>query len=159
MRKVSSVFLAGVVASIGVFSSAAAAKQVDGVTIKPLEKLMAKAGYEPSTGVSENGFEYIDFASNGVNSRMYINNCEQDRACGVITISSGFDLEEGTTLAAMNDWSSTKLFLQAYLDDEMDPFIEMHINLKFGVNEKNFLDTLEWWVAIQAEFIDYIGFE
>ena len=70
----------------------------------------------------------------------------------------GFDLEEGTTLESMNDWNEQVLVGRAYIDDEMDPWLEWAVNMDGGVTEKNFAESFDWWETALAQFLDHINF-
>ena len=60
------------------------------------------------------------------------------------------------TMDQVNTWNREFRFGKVYLDDENDPFLEMDVNLDYGVSEGNFLDTLDWWTVVLGRFEEYI---
>ena len=132
---------------------------VDGEDVQRLIEILDDMGFEPSARTTEQGLHAIDLMVEGVNSTLTLNNCEHDNACGVATLTSGYDLEDGVTDAKLAEWNGNKLFVTAYVDDENDPFIDMTVNLKYGVSEQNFRDTIDWWRVIKSEFESHIEFK
>ena len=50
-----------------------------------------------------------------------------------------------------------KRFASAYLDDELDPFLQMDINTDGGITQKNFENSFQLWQSLKGEFEQFIG--
>lgn len=74
-------------------------------------------------------------------------------------LNAGWNLDDGITLAKVEDWNANKVWGQAYRDDEKDPWLSMAVNLKGGVTAENLDDTIDWWRVILVEFRKHIGFD
>ncbi len=85
--------------------------------------------------------------------------CTDNTDCGVIQFSAGWNLKNGITLAKIEEWNATKLWGQAYRDEDKDPWLAMTVNLKGGVTVENFDDTVDWWRVVSGDFEKHIGWD
>ena len=53
----------------------------------------------------------------------------------------------------------TKRFGKAYLDKDGDATIELNVNLRGGVCNANFDETVGWWSTVLREFLTHIDFK
>ncbi len=124
-----------------------------------LADYMRQIGYRAELTTDDEGDPKIKSATGGANFSIYFYGCEQNKGCDSLQLSSGFDLDNGSSLNAVNSWNSKKRYGKAYLDDEKDPYIEYDVNLaKGGVSQENFRDTLEVWDRVLTDFRSYIDF-
>ena len=78
-------------------------------------------------------------------------------ACEIVLFKAGWELKRKVGMEVINRWNATRLFGRAYLDDVMDPWIELVLNLRGGVTRAQFESTFEWWEHSIGEFEDEIG--
>ncbi|EEW24619.1 YbjN domain-containing protein [Rhodobacter ferrooxidans] len=124
-----------------------------------IAELMRNFGYRANLGTDDQGDPKIDSSSGGSNFSIYFYGCTNGKACDSIQFSSGFDLTKGSSLQVVNDWNRDKRYGKAYLDNEMDPFIEMDFNLDFGgISDENFRDSLDIWERLVGDFKKHINF-
>ena len=71
--------------------------------------------------------------------------------------SEGDPLIRSSVGGVINRWNATRLFGRAYLDEVMDPWIELVLNLQGGVTRAQFESTFEWWGTSVGEFEEEIG--
>jgi hypothetical protein len=88
---------------------------------------------------------------------VYFYSCTEGKDCGFVQFSTGWNMDNGITLAKIEEWNSTKVWGQAYRDEDKDPWLSMAVNLKGGVTVENFDDTVDWWKFILREFETHIG--
>lgn len=114
-------------------------------------------GYRAELTKDEQGDPKIKSSAGGANFSIYFYGCEKNIDCTAIQLSSGFDLETGTTLEVVNDWNANKRYGKVYLDDEKDPYIEMDIELEGeGIPVETFRMNMETWDKIVADFQTHI---
>ncbi len=124
-----------------------------------LADYMRSIGYRAELTTDDEGDPKIKSATGGANFSIYFYGCERNKQCDSIQLSSGFDLDNGSSLNAVNSWNSKKRYGKAYLDDENDPYVEYDINLaNGGVSQENFRDTLELWDRVLTDFRSYVDF-
>jgi hypothetical protein len=90
---------------------------------------------------------------------LYFYGCTENKDCGYVQFSAGWDLENGITLAKMEEWNANRLWGTAYRDDEKDPWLTLTVNLKYGITVENLDDTVDWWKVTMPRFAEHIGFE
>ncbi|MFO7853818.1 MAG: YbjN domain-containing protein [Paracoccaceae bacterium] len=103
------------------------------------------------------GDPMIESSAEGVDFNILFYGCEGNVDCTVIQFRAGFDLEDGTTLAAVNEWNAARIFGKAFLDEENDPFVEMTLEMSRPMPFDTFAANHEWWRAVLAGFQDHIG--
>ena len=114
-------------------------------------------GYRAELTKDDQGDPKIKSSAGGANFSIYFYGCDKNINCSSIQLSSGFDLETGTTLDLINEWNANKRFGKVYLDDEKDPYIEMDIEMEgAGIPEETFRMNMETWDKIVADFQTHI---
>ena len=131
---------------------------VDATEPKNLVDVIQDLGYRARLETDSVGDPKISTSVSGTDTTILFFGCTDNRDCSLLLFKVGYDLKDGTTLAAVNRWNAEKLFGRAYLDDEDDPWLEMPVNLLGGVSRANFEDTFDWWEVIVGEFEDHIDF-
>jgi hypothetical protein len=58
----------------------------------------------------------------------------------------------------MNQWNASNLVGQAYLDSEMDPFINHFVSTVGSLSSDNFADVIDAWSVAVTDFQAAIGF-
>ncbi|MGL4319896.1 MAG: YbjN domain-containing protein [Paracoccaceae bacterium] len=129
---------------------------LDASSPQAVADILQQEGYRAAVGVDNVGDPKIDSSAAGVDFSIYFYGCDNGKDCQSLQFSSGYDLERGTSFQAMNDWNSTKRFGYAYLDNESDPFLNMDVNMSYGISPDNLRDTLAVWEQVLADFHTHI---
>jgi Putative bacterial sensory transduction regulator len=129
---------------------------VDATSPEALVGLLQQAGYRASLTEDNVGDPMIESSAAGVDFSIYFYGCTNAKNCQSLQFSSGYDLERGTSFQAMNDWNSTQRFGYAYLDNESDPFVNMDVNMAYGISTDGFFDTLAIWEQVLSDFHTHI---
>ncbi len=129
---------------------------VDASSPDAIAALLQQAGYRAAVTVDNIGDPKIESSAAGVDFSIYFYGCDNARNCQSVQLSSGYDLEQGTSFQSMNDWNSTQRFGFAYLDSESDPFVNYDINMAYGLSQENFMDSLAIWEAVLSDFQAHI---
>lgn len=132
---------------------------LDGSNPDKLAAAIKGLGYTASVSTDAEGYPMIEGALDGSNYYIYFYGCDQTQGCNSIQFVSGYDLPDGMSMTDVNEWHRAKRFGRVELDDEMDPFITMPVNLDFGVSVQNFEDTFDYWTIVMREFEDFIGWQ
>lgn len=120
--------------------------------------LIQDEGYRALAGTDGVGDPMISSSANGYDFDVFFYGCTDGENCRDIQFSVTFDLEDGMSLTRAQDFNLEKRWAKVYLDEESDPRLEMDVNMYGGVSATNFNDTLDWWVIIMNEFIEFIDF-
>lgn len=123
-----------------------------------LASIIQKLGFQAKLEKDNVGDPVIRSSAGGVEFTIYFYDCTNNKRCKSLHFTAGYDLPDGTTLGAVQQWNADKRFASAYLDDESDPFLQMDINTEGGVTEQNFESSFELWQSLKGEFEDHIGF-
>jgi hypothetical protein len=129
---------------------------VDATSPDAIAGLMQQAGYRAVIGIDNIGDPKIDSSAAGVDFTIYFYGCNNAVNCQSLQFSSGYDLERGTSFQAMNDWNAAQRFGYAYLDQESDPFVNMDINMAYGISADSFMDSLAIWDQVLSDFQTHI---
>lgn len=155
MRTMFAAAAAGLVLSLAAAANAAPLP-AGGVTAAQVVQLLQDEGYRAQIDTDGVGDPMVRSATDGVNFSIYFYGCERGR-CASIQYSTAFDTK-GMTYAQINQWNTEHRFGRAYLDDEMDPFLEMDLDLERGATTELIAESLVTWSLLVPEFKTYIGF-
>ena len=131
---------------------------VDASDADIIAALVQDEGYRAVTGTDGVGDPMITSSANGYDFDIFFYGCTDGENCRDVQFSVSFDVEDGMSLTRAQDFNLEKRWVKVYLDDESDPRLEMDVNLYGGVSATNFKDTLDWWVIMMNDFIEYIDF-
>jgi hypothetical protein len=150
----------GAVMLLGLALSAGAQAQAIVSAEQPdlLASIIQGLGFQAKLEKDNVGDPVIRSSASGVEFSIYFYDCDNNKRCKSLHFTAGYDLDDGTTLEAMQQWNADKRFASAYVDDESDPFLQMDVNTEGGITEQNFEKTFELWQSLKGEFEDYIGF-
>ncbi len=129
---------------------------VDATSPEAIVGLLQQAGYRANLTVDNIGDPLIESSAAGVDFSIYFYGCDNAVNCQSLQFSSGYDLDRGTSFQAMNDWNSTQRFGYAYLDNESDPYVNMDMNMAYGISTDGFFDSLAIWEQVLADFHTHI---
>ncbi|MRX49681.1 YbjN domain-containing protein [Paracoccus sp. S-4012] len=82
--------------------------------------------------------------------------CEGGKDCTNLQFAAVWVVDGAVTAEAVDAWNEAKRFGKAYLDEDGDPWLEMDVNLAFGVTRQNLDDTFDWWKVVVDGFIDEV---
>jgi hypothetical protein len=118
---------------------------------------MQGLGYTATLGTDSVGDPLISGDIDGTSYNLFFYGCEQNANCQWFLFSAGFDLPNGATLQAVNDWNRNQLVGQAYLDDQNDPYLNYFVTTTGGLTQENFADAVDWWRVALGEFKTALG--
>lgn len=98
----------------------------------------------------------IESAAEGVRFHVQFFGCDGLKDCQSVQFWSAFDLTNGIDIQRINDWNRDKRYGKSYLDAEMDPFLEMDVNMTGGLPLASARENLALWTTVLAEFQDHI---
>jgi len=76
-----------------------------------------------------------------------------------MTIRVGFDLDQGMSYEQVNQWNYDNRLSRAFLDNELDPFLEADAEFSGGVSYENLLLAFDDFEDSLDSFKDFIGWE
>lgn len=139
-------------------SGAAWAENVVASDPEAIAKLMQDWGYRAELTKDSEGDPKINTSAAGVDFYVYFYGCSGGADCTEIQLGAGFDLPDGMTLEAVNEWSSQNRFNRVYLDEEKDPFIRYDVNLaEGGISPELFKEILANYERRLADFQEHIN--
>jgi hypothetical protein len=151
--------MAAIVAALTAAAAASAAPIPEGgVTVDDVAEALQAQGYKAEIGRDQMGDPMITSALEGASFRVLFYDCERGR-CAAIQFATAFDLKDGLTLSEINSWNRQRRFGRAYLDDEMDPFVEYDVDLEAGATTEAIENAVEVWEAVVPHFIRHIGMD
>jgi hypothetical protein len=122
-----------------------------------LAEIIRSLGFQAKVDRDDVGDPVIHSSSSGFDFAIYFYDCTDNERCKSLHFTAGYDLADGTTLEAIQQWNADKRFASSYLDNEADPFLQMDVNTAGGITEKNFEEWLDLWQSLKGEFETYIG--
>lgn len=137
-------------------TAAAAPLPAGGVTAQEVAEALQAQGYKAEIGRDQTGDPMITSSMEGSTFRVMFYDCRAGERCAAIQFATAFDLEDGLTLSAINTWNRERRFGRAYLDDEMDPFLEYDVDLEVGATTEAIGNALDVWEAVVPAFMRHI---
>lgn len=148
---------ASVAFGLGAAQAQARPLPAGGVTAQEVIEVLQAKGYRAQEDEDGVGDPMVRSATDGVNYNIYFYGCEGAR-CTSIQFGSAFDLTEPMALARVNEWNRDMRFGRAYLDDEMDPILEMDVDLERGATTEQLESVIDTWAAVVPAFKTFIDF-
>lgn len=137
---------------------ASAQAVVDATDVDVIAALIQDEGYPATISVDGVGDPMITSSAHGYDFDVFFYGCTDNAQCRDIQFSVTFDMEDGMSLTSAQDYNHDKRWIKIYMDEESDPVVEMDVNMYDGISVGNFNDTLDWWVLMLEDFIEYIEF-
>lgn len=137
--------------------AAFAQAQVDASDPAVLADLLQTEGYKVEITKDSVGDPLLKGKLNGTSYDIFFYDCTDNANCRTIQFQAGYDLTNGMSLARANQWNSDMRYAAAHLDDEMDPFLQMDMNIDYGVSAENFVDNFEMWSNVLGKFEEFIN--
>jgi hypothetical protein len=145
-----------VVAAALAGSAAAKTLPTGGATVGDIAEVLQAKGYKAEIGTDRVGDPMILSAESGTTFQVLFYGCKGEtnasKRCVAIQLSAAWDLPSGMTLARINEWNRKRRFGRAYLDDEMDPHVQMDVDLERGSTTESVDNNLDTWFQVLKEF-------
>jgi len=101
----------------------------------------------------------IDGRMHGVRYQIFFYGCNNGEQCTSVQFRAGFTQTNKQTIERMNEWNVSKRFGKAAIDKAGDATIEMDVNLRGGVCNANFDETIVWWSSVLRDYLAFINFK
>lgn len=148
------VFAAAVLAAPG-----AGAATRDSISQEELAEVLREAGAsEIEQGRDSADDPTIVATLHGSRFQAIMYDCDGDDRCTSIQFRSGYDLDDGMTAEALNEWNVAMRYGNAWLDEVDDPYIELDLDLSAGSTDGQVRRYAEIWSNMMSGFQDYIGY-
>jgi hypothetical protein len=123
-----------------------------------LVSVFQNAGFRATLSTDNVGDPMIESSSQGVNFRVYFYGCNsaEPKRCNSLEFRVGFDKGGSMRFEQMNTWNEDRRYGIAYLDDDMDPWLEMNALVQGGVTEANLAEHIEIWNDLMGRFLRHI---
>ena len=152
MATTGAILLLGLALSAGAKAQTIVSAEDPGALIAIIQEL----GFQAKLEKDDVGDPVILSSSGGVDFRIYFYECKNNKRCKSLHFSVGYDLADGSSLDAVQQWNADKRFASAYLDGESDPFLQKDVNTDGGVTQQNFENTFQLWQSLKGEFEQFI---
>lgn len=149
--------IAGVALALGATQVQARPLPAGGVTAAEVIEVLQANGYRAQADVDGVGDPMVRSATDGTNFLIYFYGCERDR-CTSIQFSAGFEMNQSPGLAKINEWNREMRFGRAYLDSDMDPFVEIDVDMELGATTEQLQSVIGTWTALVPAFKEFIDF-
>ena len=153
-------FVAAAAFAVGaLLATQASAYQIrdGGITAQEVAQVLMSKGYKAEITTDAEGDPKIKSATDGTNFYVYFYGCHGGPRCTAIQFEAAFDLPNGMTLARINEWNKGNRFGRAYLDNEMDPYVEMDLDVEHAFLSEGLANNLDTWAAVVPRFKKFIG--
>lgn len=143
-------------AGFAVASSASAGTLPDGgVTIQDVVAIFQAKGYRAEEATDSRGDPMIRSSASSYRFTVYFYDCGESRRCKSIQFSAGFTAK-GMTTDRINQWNRDRRFGKAHLDKDMDPIVQMDLDLEEGATSENIGTNLERWDFTLGAFAKFL---
>ena len=144
---------------LGACALPAQAQMVKAQQPETLVRALQEAGYTAKLGADGTGDPMISSGVGGTQFKVFFYNCTEHKACATVQFHAGYSVKTRVTLAQINEWNRTQRFGRAHLDGSDDPILQMDLDLDDGgISTMLFIDNLEFWTAVLANFEKHIGY-
>ena len=129
-------------------------RRLDGAA---LAKILQDEGYRAKLGTDDDGDPMVETRMGGLNVQVYTYDCVAD-GCGSVQFSAGLDLPEGSTYRIANDYNLGFRYARMFLDEEMDPYLQMDIEVLHTDPAAHLASHIAVWEELLDEFTRVTGF-
>ena len=120
-------------------------------------KLLQDEGYRAKLSKDGEGDPLIESSMGGLTVYVYFYDCEADR-CGSLQFAVGMDMDDGLKHEAINDFNRQYRYARAYLDDEMDPFLQYDFEVLHTDHAAHIASQVDIWQDLLNEFKTSVGY-
>ena len=128
----------------------ASAQCLSGYSPRAVADALVAKGYRAQVESLEDGQPVIRLGMQGNDVNVYLYDCDSGEPCTGLTLRVGFDLDQGMSYEQINQWNYDNRLSRAFLDKDMDPFLEADMTFTGGVGHENLMTTF-------ADFEDSLG--
>lgn len=133
-------------------TAAAAVARPEGVSGAEVVKVLQDAGYRAQLDRDDDGDPRVVTKMSGATVHVVFYDCAQDR-CGSLQLVVALDLEQGFTLEGVNRFNSQYRYVRAYLDDEMDPFLQFDFEVLHTSPSEHITSQIALWEDVLGKFL------
>jgi hypothetical protein len=66
-------------------------------------------------------------------------------------------MDKGLTYELINRWNRERRFGRAFLDDEMDPYVEYDVDFEVGATTEAIENAVDVWESVVPAFMRHVG--
>jgi hypothetical protein len=153
-----SILLSGVVGCLVLAPIAAAAQDISAAEPITVVRALQTLGNKATLTTDSNGDPMVESTLDGINYTIFFYGCNEAHAdCRWLQFSAGFNLDAPFPLEQINAWNRDRLFGEATIDDEGDPYLSFFFSAVGGVSEENFEDLMLWWDVALDQYKEHIN--
>jgi hypothetical protein len=130
---------------------------ITGSSFDAIVEALEEGGFSVELTKDTDGDPLIESIDDEEPFSVHFYGCTDGADCQYIQFVSGWDLSDGVTVDVVLEWNEDRVWGRAFIDSEMDPWIDLAVNLQGGVTAENFADTVSWWWSVMRDFEDHIG--
>lgn len=127
-----------------------------GVTADDVAQVMAAQGLKTEVTTDKDGDPLIRTSYKGTKYGVFFYGCNAKSRCNSIQFSAGFSVKSIDAEKA-GQWNRTKRFGRVYLDDDLEPWIEMDMDVERGATTEALANNFDRWNGVIAEFNKFIA--
>jgi hypothetical protein len=121
------------------------------MSLEQMLEFLDQSGFSTLSDKDEDGQPYIEIKLGQYNPSLYLEDCKKGQ-CTTLLLYYGIDLDEGVALEAVNSFNYDHLLVQAFVDQDQDPWLSAALDITGGVTRKNILHWLNSFGQKLPEF-------
>jgi len=141
----------------GTVDAAAPPELVTGSRIGMIVAALEKGGFDVAVAKNGDGSPQINSTDKDRPFALEFYGCTSGFDCGYVQFVAGWDLPSGIDAGKIASWNSDHVWGAATRDTDNDPVLSLSVNLRGGVSQANFADTVSLWSDTLDDFTSYIG--
>lgn len=102
------------------------------MNIVQMTEFLDQSGFTTEPGESEDGEPYIEIKLGDFDPTLYLADCNKSGQCTTLLLEWGLDMDEEVDLEVINQFNYDHMFVQAFLDEDQDPWITSALDLTGG---------------------------
>ena len=141
----------------GAADAAAAPELITGSRIGMIVAALEKGGFDITVVKNNDGSPQINSTDANRPFALEFYGCTSGFDCGYVQFVAGWDLPNGIDAGKIASWNGDHVWGAATRDADNDPVLALSVNLRGGVSQANFADTVGLWADTLDDFTSYIG--
>jgi hypothetical protein len=138
-------------------SLASAAPLADGgVTAQEVAQVLQSKGFQAEIKTEKSGDPMVLSSSGGATFVILFYECRSRPRCASIQFSAAFP-RTGLTAEKVAEWNRTKRFGKAWQDKDLDPWVEMDVDVEHGATTEAIASDLDRWASVLGSFARFCG--
>ena len=123
-----------------------------------LAEHLRRAGYRADIDHLDSGRPFIRSGSDGLNFFIFLRDCEGGENCRNIQFHASFNMQTPPTAERLNEWNSSRIVGQAFLDGNGQPRIGHFVAMRGGISAEAFDTAFAFFRDAMRDYADHIGF-